>query len=224
MKSNYKQLIGILLTGFGIIILMLVFENIGIGSMASIGKESGNSFQELQTEIDKIPSNNWDATGYSTLAAKIHTSKANGFITEDVEIDLQKKLDLYYLNKVIETTERYLHTSNGDYNKINKVLAQLQKSITISADDKQKISVALNTLDAFNYYTSILPNEISSFINNGVSNFDENKCNNLVNKIDNLNGLLVPYSNNSKIQNIKQNSRTALLQFQGEFVSNQINW
>jgi hypothetical protein len=224
MKTNYKQLISILATGYVVIILMLVFENIGIGSMANIGEENGNLFKELQTEINKIPSNNWDATGYSTLAAKIHTSKANGFITEDVEIDLQKKLDLYYVNKVIETTERYLHTSNGDYNKINKALSQLQRSVTISGDDKQKISASINTLNAFNYYTAVLPSEISSFISNGVENFDENKFNNLVNKIDNLNGLLVPYSNNSKIQNIKQNSRTPLLQFQGEFVSNQITW
>ena len=224
MKSNYKQLISILATGYVVIILMLVFENIGIGSMASIGKESGNSFQELQTEINKISSNNWDPTGYTTLAAKIHTSKVNDLILEIDEINLQKILDLHYVNKVIETSERYLHTSNGDYNKINKALSQLQRSVTISADAKQKISTAINKLNAFNYYTSVLPNEISSFIKGGVGNFDENKFNNLVNKIDNLNGLLVPYSNNSKIQNIKQNSRTPLLQFQGEFVSNQITW
>ena len=219
MKTNYKQLISILATGYVVIILMLVFENIGIGSMANIGESSGNSFQELQTEINKIPSNNWDPTGYSTLTAKIHTSKANELIKKDEEIDLQKKLDLYYLNKVIETTERYLHTSNGDYNKINKALSQLQRSVTISAEDKQKISVAINTLNVFNYYTSVLPNEISSFINNGVENFNENQCNNLVSKIDNLNGLLSPYSNNSKIQNIKQNSRAALMQFQGESIA-----
>jgi hypothetical protein len=224
MKTNYKQLISILATGYVVIILMLVFENIGIGSIATIGEESGNSFQELQTEINKIPSNNWDPSAYSTLAAKIHTSKANGFITGDVEVDLQKKLDLYYLNKVIETTERYLHTSSGDYDKINKALSQLQRSVTISGDDKQKITVAINTLNAFNYYTSVLPNEIASFINRGVGSFDEIQCNNFVTKIDNLNGLLTPYSNNSKIQNIKQNSRAALLQFQSEYVSNQITW
>ena len=202
MKSNYKQLIGILSTGFGIIILMLLLENAGIGSIASIGEENGNSFQELQTEINKIPNNNWDPSGYSTLAAKIHTSKANGFITADVEIDLQKKLDLYYLNKVIETSERFLHTSNGDFNKVNKALSQLQKSVTISAEDKQKVSVAINTLNAFNYYTSVLPNEIDSFINNG--NFDEHNFNIYYKKVEILNELLVPYSNNPKIQNVKK--------------------
>ena len=43
MKTNYKQLISILATGYVVIILMLVFENIGIGSMASIIKETNNS-------------------------------------------------------------------------------------------------------------------------------------------------------------------------------------
>jgi hypothetical protein len=181
---------------------MLVFENIGIGSIASVGQENGNSFQELQTEINKISSNNWDPTSYSTLAAKIHTSKANGFITEDLEIDLQKKLDLYYLNKVIETTERYLHTSSGDFNKINKALTQIAKSTTISIEDKQKIKTAINTMNAFNYYTTVLPNEIESFITNG--NYNEDRFNNLYQKIQNVNPLLVSYTNNPKIQSIKK--------------------
>ena len=43
MKTNYKQLISILAAGYVAIILMFVFENIGIGNMASIIKETNNS-------------------------------------------------------------------------------------------------------------------------------------------------------------------------------------
>jgi hypothetical protein len=224
MNSNIKQLIAILLTGFGIIILMLIMENSGMGSIAAIGEENGNSFQVIQTEINKIPNNNWDPIGYSTLTAKIHTSKANGFISGDVEIDLQKKLDLYYINKLVETSERYLHSNVGDYTKIKTNIGQLINSTTILQQDKQKLILLKNTLDAFNYYTVVLPNEASVFINQGVINFNEDKFNSLISKIDNINGSLRSYLNNTKIQNIKQSTKNSLMQFQGEFVSNNIEW
>ena len=54
MNSNMKQLIAILLTGFGIIRVMLIMENAGMGSIAAVGEENGNSFQVIQTEINKI--------------------------------------------------------------------------------------------------------------------------------------------------------------------------
>ena len=54
MNSNIKQLIAILLTGFGIIILMLIMENAGMGAIGTNGEENGNSFQVIQTEINKI--------------------------------------------------------------------------------------------------------------------------------------------------------------------------
>jgi hypothetical protein len=54
MNSNIKQLIAILLTGFGIIILMLIMENAGMGAIGTNGEENGNSFQVIKTEINKI--------------------------------------------------------------------------------------------------------------------------------------------------------------------------
>jgi hypothetical protein len=224
MKTDIKQLIWILSTGIGIIILMLVFENIGIGSIASIGQEKGNSFQEIQSEIYLIPNKSWDPVGYSTLSAKIHTAKENNSITSDNEIGLQKRLDLYYKNKLTETTERYLHTSNGDFGKIIKALSQLQKSTSISIDDKQDLNLLSSTMVAFNNYTEVLPSQVSSFIGRGVGNFDEVQLNSLLNKIDNLSSLILPYSNNSKIQSIQNTTRNALMEFQGEYVSSQISW
>jgi hypothetical protein len=224
MKTDIKQLIWILSTGIGIIILMFAFENIGIGSIASIGQEKGNSYQELQSEITIIPNKSWDPVGYSTLSAKIHTAKENKSITTDEEIGLQKRLDLYYKDKLTETTERYLHTSNGDFGKILKALNQLQNSPTISNDDKLDLNQLSSTMVAFNNYTEILPSQVSSFIGRGVGNFDEVQLNSLLNKIDNLSSLILPYSNNSKIQSIQNTTRNALMQFQGEYVSSQISW
>jgi hypothetical protein len=224
MKTDIKQLIWILSTGIGIIISMLVFENMGIGSIASIGQEKRNSFQELQSEINLIPNKNWDPVGYSTLSAKIHTAKENNSITADDEIVLQKTLDLYYKDKLTETTERYLHTSNGDFGKILKALNQLLNSPTISNDDKLDLNKLSSTMVAFNNYTEILPSQVSSFIGRGVGNFDEVQLNSLLNKIDNLSSLILPYSNNSKIQSIQNSTRNALMQFQGEYVSSQISW
>lgn len=224
MKIDIKQLIWILSTGLGIIISMLIFENMGIGSIASLGQERVNSFEALQSEINLIPNQSWDPIGYSTLSAKIHTAKENKSINADDEIGLQKRLDLYYKNKLSEITERYLHTSNGDYDKILKSINQLQKSSNITIEDKQDLNVLSNSLVSFNYYTEVLPRQVSSFINRGVENFDEIQLNSLLSKIDNLSSLIQPYSNNSKIQNVQQTNRNALMQFQGEYVSSQISW
>ena len=222
MKSNYKQLIGILLTGFSIIILMLLLENAGIGSIASIGEENGNSFQELQTEINKIPNNNWDPSGYSTLAAKIHTSKANGFITADVEIDLQKKLDLYYLNKVLETTERYLHTSSGDYGKIIKAINQIISINSVSSEDKAKITTAKSKMEMLKNYTEYLPQRIEEFIRKDYDEFCGSICLDLIRQIDNPNPILLQYSNNPKFQSVK-NSKSLVIKYQGDVYANLSN-
>ena len=133
-------------------------------------------------------------------------------------------MDLYYKDKLTETTERYLHTSNGDFGKILKALNQLQNSPTISNDDKLDLNQLSSTMVAFNNYTEILPSQVSSFIGRGVGNFDEVQLNSLLNKIDNLSSLILPYSNNSKIQSIQNTTRNALMQFQGEYVSSQISW
>ena len=219
MKKNILQLIVILVSGCGIIGVMLLLENAGIGSIASVGEEKGTSFQELQREINEISKKNWDPIAYSTLTAKIHTSKANEFITADVEIDLQKKLDLYYVNKMIETAQKYLQTNSGNYTKIITNISQLISATNIAETDKKKLSLLKNTLEALNYYTVLLPNEVSNFINRGFTNFNENQYEALKRKLTHINGLLISYKTNPKIQTTSGSTQTSLDKYHDEYIT-----
>jgi hypothetical protein len=74
MKTDIKQLIWILSTGIGIIISMLVFENMGIGSIAIIGQEKGNSFVNNQPATQNNSTRNKSSNGNNGVTNKPNSS------------------------------------------------------------------------------------------------------------------------------------------------------
>ena len=80
MKTNYKQLINILVTGYVAIILMFVFENIGIGNMASIIKETNNSQNNPHSNTkNQSPTPSIPVKSKSSSTRKTETKEADNF-------------------------------------------------------------------------------------------------------------------------------------------------
>lgn len=219
MKINIKQLIWILSTGIGIIILMLVFENMGIGSIANSGQGTVNSFRELQDEIENFHTSSWNPSAYSTLSAKIHTAKENGTISTDKEENLQKLVDIYYFDMLQKTAERYLFSSNGDYTKIVQTINQLIASSSLSNEDRVRFSALKSKMDNVYAYTEVLQNKISQFLNQDYNSFCESTFLELINQIENPSAIVLQYSNNPKFQSV-QNSVSLLNKYQGRVFAN----
>jgi DNA repair ATPase RecN len=190
------MVIGVVLVG-----VLMFAENSDIKSDEIIDNPPPVPLKELENKIDNLKNQNFDPTCYNTLSIEIDASFQSGLITNTVKNNLQSNLATVYSNLVYNQCEFYL--TGNRINTSTNILKWLQQLETITSRNS-KIDYYRSQINAYDYYSEQFINKVNSFCN--TTEFDENVYSQLKTEANTMPRLNNKYKNNTKFNQIKQQS------------------
>ncbi len=190
------MVIGVVLVG-----VLMFAENSDIKGDEIIDNPPSQGFKELENKINNLKNQNFDPTCYNTLSIEIDASFQSGLITNTVKNNLQSNLANVYSNLVYNQCEFYL--TGNRINTSTNILKWLQQLETITSRNS-KIDFYRSQIKAYDYYSEQFINKVNSFCN--TTEFDENVYSQLKTEANTMPRLNNKYKNNTKFNQIKQQS------------------
>src|SRR5690606_25410643 len=120
---------------------------------------------ELEKKIDRLNDFAFKPESYSILMTEIHSYYMADSFTESIKISLENRLLDVYSQQVFTEAEKFLTGRNQNSQEVQKLLSQIKEN----GGNQQKINYYQNQINYYNYYSSALPQKVSSFIRLGIT-------------------------------------------------------
>jgi hypothetical protein len=217
MKNRqFIFLIGVIVIGVLFIGVSMLMENTSVEKPKISNDEMGTNFSALESKIKAISSQSYNPSLYLSISVEIHSSFAQQLITQAGEQNLKLQLRDLQSKNLYSVCESYLTGAPLNSSELKNWLDDLKKTYP----NESKTSYYKNQINAYNYYSTSLPNKINSFIKK--SCFDENMTQTLINEVSSMPKLNHNYSKTSRFSKIKNDYKIKLVDFRAECLYNNV--
>lgn len=217
MKNRqFIFLLGSILIGVLLISVSMLMENSSVEKTEISNDEMGTNFSALESKIKAISSQNYNPSLYVNINAEIHSSFAQQLITKAGEQNLKLQLQDLQSKNLYALCESFLTGVPLNSNELKNWLDDLTKTYP----NESKSSHYKNQINAYNYYSTSLPNKINSFIKK--SCLDQNMTQNLINEVSAMSKLDHNYSKSNRFSKIKSDCVIKLKNFRAESLYNNV--
>jgi hypothetical protein len=191
-------------------------ENTNVEKTEISNDEMGTNFTTLESKIKALSNQNYNPSIFINIGAEIHSSLAQQLITQAGEQNLKLQLQDIQSKILYSACESFLTGSTTNSNELKKWLEDFKKIYP----NETKTSYYKNQISAYNYYSSTLPDRISSFVRKEC--LDQNMTQNLINELSSMSKLDHKYSNARRFSNIKTININKLKNFRAECLYNNV--
>jgi len=205
------MIIGVLAIG-----VLLLAETSEVPTTGMANESVGTNFKILEGKIESLKRQKFNPSSYSTLATEIDASYQQELITMAAKNNLMLNLDAVYSNLVYGKCEIYL--SGSTLNTSATVMSWL-KQVENNTARNRKIDYYRDQINAYNYYSEIVPRKVSNFISPGITNYDDSTYNALKSELKNMPKLNAAYKNKPKFNGIRTNLIRKLEQFNADWAT-----
>lgn len=205
------MIIGVLAIG-----VLLLAETSEVPTTGMANESVGTNFKILEGKIESLKGQKFNPSSYSTLATEIDASYQQELITMAAKNNLMLNLDAVYSNLVYGKCEMYL--SGSTLNTSATVMSWLQQVENNTARNR-KIDYYRDQINAYNYYSEIVPRKVSNFILPGITNYDDATYATLKSELKNMPKLNAAYKNKPKFNGIRTNLIRKLEQFNADWAT-----
>ena len=125
-------------------------------------------------------------------------------------------LDAVYSNLVYGKCEMYL---SGNAQNTSATILSWLKQVENNTARNRKIDYYRGQINAYNYYSEIVPRKVSNFISLGITNYDDATYAALKSELKNMPKLNAAYKNKPKFNGIRANLIRKLEQFNADWAT-----
>lgn len=205
------MLVGVLAIG-----VLLLVENSEVPTTRIANESAGTNFRILEGKIESLKRQKFNPSSYSTLATEIDASYQQELITMAAKNNLMLNLDAVYSNLVYGKCEMYL---SGNASNTSATVLSWLKQVENNTARNRKIEYYRGQINAYNYYSEIVPRKVSNFISAGITNYDDDTYAALKNELKIMPKLNALYKNKPKFNAIKVNLIRKLEQFNADWAT-----
>ena len=197
--------IGVLLIG-----ISMYNESTGVQKTEISNDEMGSNFSALESKIKALSNKSYKPSSYITISAEVHSSLAQQLITQAGEKNLKLQLQDLQSKNLYSLCESYLTGVSLNSNELKNWLNDLKQTYP----NESKTSFYKNQINAYNYYSIILPAKINSFIKKTC--LDLNMTQSLIDELSSMSKLEYKYSKTNRFSKIKSVYIIKLKDFRAE--------
>jgi outer membrane murein-binding lipoprotein Lpp len=183
MTRQIKFLIGAIIIGVLLIAISMCDDYSNVPKIKTSSNELGTNFSPLESKIKVLSAQNYKPSDFITLKAEIHSSFSSELITQAGEENLKLQLKETQTNLLFSECELFLKGASSNSKQLLQWLDDLKRNFP----EESKIGYYKAQIDAYNYYTTTLPNKINSLVR--IQCFDDVKSNNLKSEIQQMSRL-----------------------------------
>lgn len=205
--------------GLGLLIVLIMFiSGGGIGTPKQpdeVKTVTAINSKELQNKVDALTTNNVSPTSYNTLRTEIQSSFDAGTIVESMRKSLITELEQKYTDLTLRKINKLFSVDPVNETAMKPLIAHLQTL----GKGQQEIKEIQNKINEIDYYTLILPNEVTKFTSGSFVNFSEDKYKGLKGELENLPAKHPSLKNRKSVQAVKASSLGKLTNYYQNYVS-----
>lgn len=209
------MLVGVLAIG-----VLLIDEISEVPTTAIPNQSAGTNYKALEGKIESLKHQNFNPSSYSTLASEIDESYRQDLLTMAAKNNLMLNLDAVYSNLVYGKCEMYL---SGNAQNTSAAILSWLKQVENNTARNSRIEYYRNQIDAYNYYSEILPSKVLRFIAPGITNYNDTTYAYLKKELKDMPNLNNAYKKKPKFKEIEVKLTRKLEQFNANWATGGLN-
>ena len=221
MNQKYRGLYFLGATlGVGLIIIALMklmsFDPISNNGSKPISIMTTGGHNVLENKIKELAVSNVTPQQYNNLLIEINTGASQNLFNQAIKDMLLRQLNESYRDLCGEKIKTLLQADPIKKEQVYNLVSHLQSTF----GSNKELTAIKDKLKALDYYTQILPQKVTAFINQGFADFDNNQYKILINELEKMPNLDQNLKNKKSIISVR-NSGVGRLQL---FYKNYTNW
>jgi len=211
MNQKYRGLYFLGTTlGIGLIIIgamkLLIAEELPVVAKKAPIELAFSKHHTLENKIKEFSKANFSPMQYNNLLIEINSGATQNLFNQDIKKMLVEQLNVKYKELATGRINSMIHADPINQNELDNIISHMEGTF----GNKKEYQEIKANLKALNYYTYILPQKVSSFIDQGFSEFDDKQFETLKAELErqpNLNVLFrkkraVLITHNSELQKL----------------------
>jgi len=221
MNQKYRGLYFLGATlGVGLIIIALMklmsFDPISNNGSKPTSIMTTGGHKVLENKIKELSVSNVTPQQYNNLLIEINTGASQNLFNQAIKDMLLRQLNESYRDLCGEKIKTLLQADPIKKDQVYNLVSHLQSTF----GPNKELTAIKDKLKALDYYTQILPQKVTAFINQGFADFDNNQYKILINELEKMPNLDQNLKNKKSIISVR-NSGVSRLQL---FYRNYTNW